>query len=368
MKGRAAPAAASGGGTARATDGPPAPQDRARAGGGDAPTRAAAARGAGRAAPGSDGPCEAEAPSAADALAPRFLAALSAAKGARPRTLAAYGADLRGYLGFLARHRGAVPDAAALGAIAQTDLRAFMADARARGLSPRSLSRALSAVRGFHRWLAEAEGAEAPAALALRGPSAPRRLPRPVTVAAARDLIAAVGDDARQPWVGARDAAVLTLLWGCGLRIGEAMALRGADAPLPEVLRVAGKGGRTRLVPVLPAARAAVEAYRAICPWALAPEAALFRGVRGGPLAARLVQKAMETARQGLGLPATATPHALRHAFATHLLAAGGDLRAIQDLLGHASLSTTQIYAAVDAPRLAAIHAAAHPRARRDPP
>jgi integrase/recombinase XerC len=248
------------------------------------------------------------------------------------------------------------------------DLRAWMAAARARGLSPRSLSRALSAVRGFHRWLAEAEGAEAPAALALRGPRAARRLPRPVSVEGARALIDAVDDAGRAPWVGARDAAVLTLLWGCGLRVGEALALTGADAPLPDTLRVTGKGGKQRLVPVLPAARAAVEAYRAACPMALPRDGPLFRGVRGGALSPRLIQLAMERARAALGLPATATPHALRHAFATHLLAAGGDLRAIQDLLGHASLSTTQIYAAVDAPRLAAVHAAAHPRAGVTPP
>jgi integrase/recombinase XerC len=228
-------------------------------------------------------------------LTARWLADLSAARGARPRTLEAYGRDVADYLGFLALYRGGPPTPADLAAVGQSDLRAFMAASRARGLSPRSLARALSAVRGFHRWLAEAEGAEAPAALALRGPKAPRRLPRPVSVEGAR---------------------------------------------------------------------AAVEAYRAVCPWPLTREAALFRGVRGGPLSPRLVQKAMETARMGLGLPATATPHALRHAFATHLLAAGGDLRAIQDLLGHASLSTTQVYAAVDVTRLEAVHAAAHPRAR----
>jgi integrase/recombinase XerC len=300
----------------------------------------------------------------APGLIPRWLAALSAGRGVRPRTLEAYGRDLGDYLGFLARHRGGPVSPADLAGVDQSDLRAWMAASRARGLSPRSLARALSAVRGFHRWLAEAEGAEAPAALAIRGPRTARRLPRPVSVEGARALISAVEDDAREPWVGARDAAVLTLLWGCGLRIGEALALSGADAPLPEALRVTGKGGKQRLVPVLEAARAAVEAYRAICPWALAREGPLFRGARGGPLAARAVQKAMETARLGLGLPATATPHALRHAFATHLLAAGGDLRAIQDLLGHASLSTTQVYAAVDSARLAAVHAAAHPRAR----
>jgi integrase/recombinase XerC len=248
--------------------------------------------------------------------------------------------------------------------VTQSDLRAWLAAGRARGLSSRSLARALSAVRSFHRWVAEAEGVESPAVGAFRGPRAPRRLPRAVAVDDAHALIDRVETDARDSWIGARDAAILTLLWGAGLRISEALGLTGADAPLPETLRIRGKGGRERIVPVLPAARAAVEAYRAACPFALTAGEALFRGARGGALNPRQVQKAVEAARRSLGLPATATPHALRHAFATHLLAAGGDLRAIQSLLGHASLSTTQIYTAVDGGRLATIHAAAHPRAR----
>lgn len=300
---------------------------------------------------------------AAEALLQGWLRSLSARRGAATATLTAYRRDAADWLGFLGRYRGEAVTVALLGTITQTDLRAFMAAARERGLSARSLARALSAIRGFHRWLADAEGAEAPAVLAQRNPRSQRRLPRPVSIDAARDLIETVGD-APRPWEGARDAAVLTLLWGCGLRIGEALGLKGRDAPLPEVLRITGKGGRTRLVPVLPAAREAVERYRAVSPWPEAPEAPLFRATRGGPLNARTVQKAMEQARTVLGLPATATPHALRHAFATHLLAAGGDLRAIQALLGHASLSTTQVYTAVEAGRLAAVHAAAHPRSR----
>jgi integrase/recombinase XerC len=303
-------------------------------------------------------------PGAAAALLARWLAALSAVRGARPRTVEAYRRDVGDWLGFLARHRGGPVGPAALAGVGPSDLRAWMAAGRGRGLSPRSVARALSAVKGFHRWLAEAEGAEAPAVVAARGPKAPRRLPRPVSVEGARALIETVEAEPAEPWIGARDAAVLTLLWGCGLRVSEALALTGADAPLPEALRVTGKGARTRLVPVLPAARAAVEAYRAAAPFAPAGAEPLFRGARGGPLGARAVQKAVERARLALGLPATATPHALRHAFATHLLAAGGDLRAIQDLLGHAALSTTQVYTAVDAGRLAAVHAAAHPRAR----
>jgi integrase/recombinase XerC len=302
---------------------------------------------------------------AAADLLDRWLAQLSALKGARPNTLEAYRRDVGGWLGFLAGHLGGPVAPQALAGVAVADLRAWMARERARGLSGRSVSRALSAVKGFHRWLAEAEGLEAPAVLAARGPRAERRLPRPVTVQDARALIATVEEDAAAPWIGARDAAVLTLLWGCGLRIGEALALTGAEAPLPPALRVRGKGGRERMAPVLPAARAAVEAYRGLCPHPLTRDAPLFRGVRGGALGPRAVQAAMAQARAALGLPATATPHALRHAFATHLLAAGGDLRAIQTLLGHAALSTTQVYAAVEGSRLAAVHAAAHPRARR---
>ncbi|TVQ58864.1 MAG: tyrosine recombinase XerC [Rhodobacteraceae bacterium] len=301
---------------------------------------------------------------APEALLARWLAQLSAARGRAALTVDAYRRDAADWLGFLARHTGGEVD---LAAVSQSDLRAWMAASRGRGLSSRSLARALSAVRSFHRWLAEAEGIESPAVAAFRGPRAPRRLPRAVGVDAAHALIDRVDTDAREAWIGARDAAVLTLLWGAGLRISEAMALKGADAPLPDALRIRGKGGRERIVPVLPAARDAVETYRAACPFALTAEAALFRGARGGPLNQRLVRLAMERARQSLGLPPSATPHALRHAFATHLLDAGGDLRAIQALLGHASLSTTQVYTAVDGGRLAAVHAAAHPRARMRP-
>jgi integrase/recombinase XerC len=176
-------------------------------------------------------------------------------------------------------------------------------------------------------------------------------------------VLDAAGDDAREDWIAARDTAVLTLLYGCGLRISEALGLTASALPLGEVLRITGKGGKERLVPVLPAARAAVARYAALCPWPLDRGAPLFRGTRGGPLSPRIVQAGMERLRARLGLPATATPHALRHSFATHLLAAGGDLRTIQELLGHASLSTTQGYTGVDAARLMQVYRAAHPRA-----
>ncbi|OIP83503.1 MAG: recombinase XerC, partial [Rhodobacterales bacterium CG2_30_65_12] len=207
------------------------------------------------------------------------------------------------------------------------------------------------------------DGFDATPVLATRSPKFSKKLPRPISAEAAREVIATAGTQAADGWIGARDAAVVTLLYGCGLRISEALGLKGKHAPLADVLRIIGKGGKERLVPVLPAAGAAVDAYLALCPYPREANAALFRGARGGALNPRLVQKAMERARLQLGLPATATPHALRHSFATHLLNAGGDLRAIQELLGHASLSTTQAYTAVDTTRLMEIYEAAHPRA-----
>ncbi len=305
-------------------------------------------------------------PAAAPALAAAltgWLAQLAALDGAAAHTLTAYRRDVAGFLAFLARHLGRPPAPADLGRLTAADLRAYLAAERGRGLTARSVARALSAVKGFARWQAERGGPEPTAILAARAPKAPRRLPRPIEPAAARDMLAEVGAEARAPWVAARDTAVVTLLYGCGLRISEALALTGADHPLAEVLRIRGKGGKERLVPVLPAARAAVERYVALCPWPAAPDAPLFRGVRGGALNARLIARAVEGARLRLGLPATATPHAFRHSFATHLLAAGGDLRAIQDLLGHASLSTTQVYTAVDSARLMEVYARSHPRA-----
>jgi integrase/recombinase XerC len=233
-------------------------------------------------------------------------------------------------------------------------------------MSARSLARALSAVKGFTRWLAEREGFDPTAILAARSPKFRRKLPRPLSEDAAREVIGVMGTQPREDWVAARDAAVVTLLYGCGLRISEALSLTGAESPLPDTLRIRGKGGKERVVPALPAARAAVAAYVRLCPFPVAdePGAALFRGARGGPLNPRLIAKAMEQARLALGLPASATPHAMRHSFATHLLTAGGDLRAIQELLGHASLSTTQAYTAVDTERLMEVYEQAHPRAR----
>lgn len=297
-------------------------------------------------------------------LMEEWLVQLAAVRGLSPRTIVAYRRDVSGYLKFLRLHNGGPAGRAALGRVGTADARAWMARERGRGLGPRSLSRALSAVKSFHAWLAEAEGVEATAVIATRGPRLKARLPRPVAPDAARALIATVADQSLEPWVAARDVAVVTLLYGGGLRISEALGLRQADAPLPESLRIRGKGGRERMVPVLPAVRIAVDHYRALCPFEPGPKAPLFLGRRGGELNPRHIQKAMAAARMQLGLPATATPHALRHSFATHLLEAGGDLRTIQELLGHASLATTQIYTGVDQVRLMEAYAAAHPKAR----
>ena len=301
-------------------------------------------------------------PALRDAVA-RWLDHLRALDGAAANTIKAYAADVSGFLGFLAGYRGQTEGLGAVVALPQTDLRAWMASERARGVSARTLARELSAVKSFTGWLAEREGFDASTMLSARGPKYRRKLPRPLSEAAAVAMITKVGDQATEGWVAARDMAVLTLLYGCGLRISEALGLTGADNPLPQVLRIIGKGDTERLVPVLPVAQAAVADYVRQCPHDLSRSAPLFRGIRGGPLNPRLIALVMEKARMQLGLPATATPHAMRHSFATHLLSAGGDLRAIQELLGHASLSTTQAYTAVDAARLMEVYDRAHPRA-----
>jgi len=306
------------------------------------------------------------APGSADLLS-RWLDHKAALDGAAAKTIDAYGRDVSGFLNFLTAHTGQASSRNSLRAVTLQDMRAWMAQERRRGVSARSLARALSAVKGFYRWFGEQDGFEPTAVLATRAPKFAAKLPRPVAVSAARDLIDTVDSQHPEAWINARDAAVLTLLYGCGLRISEALSLTLADTPLPEVLRIIGKGGKPRLVPVIPVARAAVDAYLRLCPYGETPDRRLFLGARGGALNPRLIQKAMQQARIGLGLPASATPHAMRHSFATHLLAAGGDLRTIQELLGHASLSTTQTYTAVDQARLMEVYAKSHPMARTAP-
>lgn len=280
------------------------------------------------------------------------------------RTIEAYGRDLDQLFEFLAGHLGGAVMLSDLQALGPADWRAFLADRRREGAGARTLQRKLSSIRSFFAYARKRWGLENVALSLVEAPKAARRMPRPVSETAARALIADAGENA-EPWIAARDAAVLSLLYGCGLRISEALALTGRDTALPKTLRVAGKGGKTRIVPVLPAVSEAVARYAALCPFDLEAGAPLFRAKRGGALSPRQVQAAMQRLRSRLGLPDSATPHALRHSFATHLLAHGGDLRAIQDLLGHASLSTTQIYAEIDGAALQRVHAAAHPRARR---
>ncbi|MFZ3581374.1 tyrosine recombinase XerC [Loktanella sp. DJP18] len=287
----------------------------------------------------------------------------AALNDAADHTIAAYRADVQGFLAFMQQHHG---DAVGLGPIARIstgDMRAWMAHERGRGVGARSLARSLSAVKSFYRWLSDREGFEPTAVLTIRSPKFTKKLPRPLEETAARAMIDRVEIQATEPWVAARDTAVVTVLYGCGLRISEALGLTTRHFPLPDILRITGKGGKMRLVPVLPAARDAAAAYVASCPHDLTDGGPLFRGVRGAALNPRAIQRVMEVSRLQLGLPATATPHAMRHSFATHLLTAGGDLRCIQELLGHASLSTTQAYTSVDAARLMEVYDAAHPRA-----
>ncbi|MGB3407162.1 MAG: tyrosine recombinase XerC [Jannaschia sp.] len=289
---------------------------------------------------------------------------LRALDGAAANTLTAYLRDVTTFLAFHAGYRGGPMGLAEIGSLGTPDMRSWMASERMRGTAARSVARRLSSVKSFIRWLSEREGFDPTAILSTRAPRFRKPLPRPLAQDAARDLLETVGHQHATPWIAARDVAVVTVLYGCGLRISEGLGLRGRDAPLPDVLRIRGKGGKERIVPVLPAARAAVERYVAACPFDLAGDGPLFRGARGGPLNPSLVAAVVARARMQLGLPSSATPHALRHSFATHLLEAGGDLRAIQELLGHASLSTTQAYTAVDTVHLMETYARAHPHGR----
>jgi integrase/recombinase XerC len=283
-----------------------------------------------------------------------------------PKTVEAYGRDVRQFLAFLSEHLGRRATLPALAQLKPLDVRAFMAARRADDISSRSLMRMLAGVRSFARLLERNGKGKVGALAAVRAPKLARSLPKPLAIKDARrmaDTEAREGET-RQPWILARDAAALSLLYGSGLRIAEALSLTRKDAPgTGDTLTVTGKGNKTRMVPVLPQVTKLIADYIALCPHDLPADGPLFIGARGGPLSPRIVQLAMARLRGALGLPDSATPHALRHSFATHLLARGGDLRAIQELLGHASLSTTQIYTAVDSERLLEVYASAHPRA-----
>lgn len=274
-------------------------------------------------------------------------------------TRRAYIATAERFCAFLSLHRGGAVDARMLKSLSPNDLRAYLADRRAGGLGNASAARELSALRAFLRFV----GGSNASVPQMRGPRVKKGLPRPVAPAEALALAEDVEDNAREGWAGARDFALLLLLYGAGLRIGEALSLTGGALPLGETLRVTGKRNKTRVVPVLPAVAGAVSRYVAACPWPIGKDTPLFLGVRGGPLQPGVVRASVRSARRALGLPERTTPHALRHSFATHLLAGGADLRSLQELLGHASLASTQVYTAVDAAHLLDVYRSAHPRA-----
>ncbi|MBR7618180.1 tyrosine recombinase XerC [Phenylobacterium sp. 20VBR1] len=295
-----------------------------------------------------------------------WLVHLAQERRASPRTVEAYGFAAGRYISFQEAYRGETLTLKACGELTAGEIRAWLAHLRSgdHPLSPRSLSQSLSAIRTFHRYLDRRHDTPNPNLVLVRGPRVKPSAPRPVTEDQARGLIAEPSmDPDREDWEVARDEAVLTLLYGCGLRISEGLSLKRSDAPLGDSLRIVGKGSKTRIVPVLPAVREAIDAYVAAAPFALAPDEPLFRAKRGGALSPRHVQATVQLLRGRLGLPASATPHALRHSFATHLLGAGADLRSIQELLGHASLSTTQRYTDVDAAALLSAYNSAHPHA-----
>lgn len=304
-------------------------------------------------------------------LAPDLLATvedwqrwLGAERNYSRHSCEAYRRDLLSFTRFLADHLGSAVDLQALADLRPADIRAWLAARHGSGLARTSNARALSVVRSFFRFLRRSRGIGNAAVAAIRGPRLPQTAPRPLSEADARAVVDSAGALPEEPWIAARDTALVSLLYGCGLRIGEALGLNGEDMPRGGLLRVRGKGGKERQVPVLPVVEQALDAYVAACPYRSAHGEPLFRGAKGGRLQPAVAQRALRAVRLALGLPDSATPHALRHSFATHLLAGGGDLRTIQELLGHASLAATQRYTAVDESRLRAVYDAAHPRAR----
>jgi integrase/recombinase XerC len=293
-----------------------------------------------------------------------WLAYFRTERRASGHTLEAYGRDITQFMAFLADHLGGAPSLRDLAGLTPSDFRAFLARRRSLGSGSRTLARQLSAIRSYFHFLARRKILANSALSILRAPKIAHSVPKPLTPNSASELVKAdiLSDETTPAWVAARDAAVLTLLYGCGLRISEALSLTPQTARR-DPLTILGKGGKTRIVPVLPVARQALDRYLDLCPLALDPKAPLFRGVKGGPLNARNIQLLIARLRGALALPETATPHALRHSFATHLLAGGADLRTIQELLGHSSLSTTQIYTEIDTSHLLAQYSKAHPRA-----
>ncbi len=299
------------------------------------------------------------------ALRSAWLKSLELERRLSPHTIQAYERDSRQFLFFISAHRGGPATVKSIEDLRPLDLRAYLTRRRNEGVGARTLGRGLAGVRSFLRYLEKKGLVNATAANAMRAPRQPKSLPKPLTTRDALKVVSAEEQLIEAPWVRARNIAILTLLYGCGLRLGEALTLDGtalSDAKAKS-LSIKGKGSKTRLVPIMPVVFEAVAAYRRICPYQLHEGAPLFRGVRGGALQPAVLQRDMRKLRNALGLPDSATPHALRHSFATHLLASGGDLRTIQELLGHASLSTTQVYTAVDTKHLLDAYNAAHPRA-----
>ena len=301
--------------------------------------------------------------SATSDLVEDWLTWLKSLGGRSNKTIIAYRNDVFNFIKFMSKHFQNEISPTKLKTIELIDMRAWMAFERTNGLSSRSVSRKLSAIKGFFIWLGEQENFEPTSVLAVRSPKFHNKLPRPLEKNAAKNLILNVKSQNKLDWVSARDGAVLTLLYCCGLRISEALSLTKSDAPLTEILRIKGKNNKERVVPVIKIAIDCVNEYIRLCPFSSTRDGPLFIGVRGGPLNPRIIQKVTEKARRELGLEESATPHAMRHSFATHLLEAGGDLRAIQDLLGHSSLSTTQNYTAVNQEKLMEIYKSAHPKA-----
>lgn len=297
-----------------------------------------------------------------EALLADWLDSLAHERRLSPHTLRAYGATGKRFLAHVEAACGGPADTRLLAGLTTADFRGFLAGRRADGLSQRSAARELAALRTWFRYLERHHGVPSAALARVAPPKVPRGVPRPVAPADAIALAETSGDCARQPWIAARDTAALLLLYGAGLRISEALGLDGSAWPFGETLLLKGKGGKSRTVVLLPQVREAVSTYLRLCPWPPAPGEPLFRGARGGPLAPDVLRRATRAARVALGLPASATPHALRHSFATHLLAGGADLRTIQELLGHASLASTQVYTAVDAAHLMDVWRNSHPR------
>ena len=298
----------------------------------------------------------------AEALKKEWLASLAHEKRASGHTLRAYGDDVERFLEFETQHIGEELSEQSLKKLSTSDIRAFITNRRSHGLGVRGVKRALAAVRSFYRYLAREEILENPAPRTIRTPRLPKTLPRPLSEADAARAIEEAGEHDIE-WIAARDTALLTLLYGVGLRISEALSLKQGDVPLGDSLTILGKGRKERVVPVLPVVRDAITAYATLIPFALPPRAPLFASRRGKPMSPREAQSLMQNLRGRLGLSEKATPHALRHSFATHLLANGGDLRAVQELLGHASLSTTQTYTEIDGQKLMDVYKKAHPRA-----